>query len=58
MLIHTSEGKDVTIDFNFMAPKNATRDMFKKDRSLAEKVGRKAFAFGFVFHLNKRKGDK
>ena len=38
MLLHTPKGKDVTIDFQFSAPLSASKDMFKKDKSRAEKV--------------------
>eukprot|EP00794_Sanderia_malayensis_P011955 gene11955-13192_t len=37
MLLHTPAGKDIAIDFQFVAPGSATRDMFKTDKSKAEK---------------------
>eukprot|EP00795_Rhopilema_esculentum_P008506 gene8506-14506_t len=33
MLLHTPNGKDVTIDFQFVAPNSASEDMFGKDKS-------------------------
>lgn len=38
MLLHTPKGKDVTIDFQFVAPQSASQDMFNKDKSASEKV--------------------
>ena len=38
MLLHTPKGKDITIDFQFIAPQSASQDMFKKDKLKSEKV--------------------
>jgi len=48
MLLHTPKGKDVTIDFQFSAPLSASKDMFEKDKSKAEKGGLSVAIPGFL----------
>ena len=40
MLLHTPKGQDVTIDFQFVAPASASKDMFNKDKSKSERVSK------------------
>ena len=40
MLLHTPKGQDVTIDFQFVAPASASKDMFSKDKSKSERVSK------------------